>query len=382
MKICIVNFEPLETAGGAGTSSFSISKELVKKGDEVHYIVMSTDKYWESEVRGVKLYHVQTYSGKSVSFINTINKYLIYSLDYFLEIQKLLVKIQPDVLISFGTIPAFHTYVYNLRKRRKIPYIISFRHNPLLRSTSFMPLRLKHLWAKIPIIKSSVAFTSPSRALSDSVEPYIKHKILTIPNGIDATQYFPLAYEVETKIEHPVLLCLSRLSPEKRVKDVILAMPKILNQYPNAILRIVGDGIEREMLYKLAKEEGVSNSVEFIGHISHEKVIIQYHSASIFILPSDDEGFPNTFLEAISCGLPVITTPVGDLEEIVPNVSNGILVNFRSPNEIADAVCEILSDSDRYKEFSDRSLQLSTEYSWENVALMYQKILREILDSI
>lgn len=381
MKVCIFNYEQPSKAGGAGTASFSISKELVKIGVDVHYIVMSEDKYRESISEGVKIYHTRSLTYGMLSLIpRVIQSHLIFSVPYTIEVQKLLNKIQPDVLISFGTFPAFQTYIHNKFSKKTIPYVLSFRHNPLLRKITFLPMWLKSSWKINPLIKSAISFTSPSLVLSQNLEPYIKREIITIPNGIDKTLYYPKLNNSTQKNKTHVLLCLSRLAPEKRVEDAIMAMPLILEKNPSVILRIVGDGPDREDLEKLSINLNIRENVEFIGHVPHEEIIKEYHKASIFLLPSDNEGFPNTFLEAISCGLPVITTPVGDLEYIVPDAGNGFLVNFHSPSEIADAVCKIISDDEIYNKFSEMSIGLSRKYSWKEVALLYHNHLKDILD--
>lgn len=381
MKVCIVNLEPIETAGGAGTASFSISKELVKMGEDVHYIVMSEDRYRESLSDGVKIYHTRSLTSRVLPMIpRVIQKYLIFSVPYTIEMQKLLNKIQPDILISFCTFPAFHTYIHNKFSKKTIPYVLSFRHDPLLRKMTFLPMWLKSSWGMNPLIKSAISFTSPSIELSNSVEPYIKHEIITIPNGIDESLYYPKLDNFSHNNKIRVLLCLSRLAPEKRVEDAIMSMPLILEKFPDVLLRIVGDGSDREELEKLSIKLNLRDNVEFIGHVPHDKVIIEYHRASIFLLPSDNEGFPNTFLEAISCGLPVITTPVGDLKSIVPDAGNGIVVRYHSPSDIADAVCKIFSDDETYSQFSENSLKLSKEYSWKEVASRYHNLLKNILE--
>lgn len=380
MKICIFNNEPIETAGGAGTASFSIAKELAKSGEDVHYIVKSLGEYHEYENSGVSIYCTRSSSYRKIPIIPiTIHRFLIYSFQSIIESQQLINKIKPDVFLSFGPYPSIHQFVYNLTHKKSIPYIISFRHNPLLRKTPFIPKNAKWTWKFNPLIRHATAFTSPSYRLSKDVEPHIRRKINTIPNGIDSAIYYPNdTVNIDDKLSHPIILCLSRLAPEKRVEDAILAMPKILEKYPQIILHIVGDGIEREKLTALVEKLNISKSVEFIGHISHDKVTDQYHAASIFLLPSDDEGFPNTFLEAITCGLPVVTTPVGDLEKIVPDARNGILINFQSPDEIADAICTICSDKEQYRLYSKKSLELSKNYSWCRVGKEYQQLFYDI----
>lgn len=372
MRICIVNFEPLETAGGAGTSSFSIAKELAKQGQDVYYIVRSLDADITSKEHDITIIRTcLSFYEKPKIIPLKIYQYCVYPFRDVSKMRKILTNIQPDVVLSFNILPAFYVMVNNFGRKNKIPFIISFRHDPLLRRTFLLPQKAKKLWKYHPVILSASYFTSPSCSLARNIGPYIKRKIDVIPNGIDSTLYYQNYLSNPNKLHRPIVLCLSRLSPEKRVEDAILSMPKLLEQHPHMVLRIVGDGNERDSLENLVKELNLSQSVEFVGHIPHNEVLSYYHSATVFLLPSNDEGFPNTFLEAIACGLPVVTTPVGDLNEVVTNAGNGVIVNHQSPHEIAEAISMICSDSKTYADFSNKSLELAKKYSWEEVGHEY-----------
>lgn len=382
MKICIFNNEPIETAGGAGTASFSIAKELSKNGQDIYYIIRSlNDDNTVTRDGNLTIIRIcDSRHGKLPIIPLIVHRYCVHFFKDLNKIRKILKKIQPDVFLSFNTVAAFYVMINNFGRKDKFPFIISFRHDPLLRKMFLMPKATKKLWKYHPIITSAHSFTSPSNSLAKNVEPYINRTIDVIPNGIDTSLYYPCSLQNHDKLSRPIILCLSRLAPEKRVEDAIQAMPILLKRHPNIILRVVGDGKERESLIKLVDELNISESVEFLGHIPHNQVISQYHSATLFLLTSNDEGFPNTFLEAIACGLPVVTTPVGDLKEIVTDAHNGIVVNFQSPDEIADAISLICSNYDTYNNLSNLSLELSREYSWEEVGKVYHEYFRKIVD--
>ena len=124
---------------------------------------------------------------------------------------------------------------------------------------------------------------------------------------------------------------LLRNRSKKGVKYLIETLNIIKNKNKNIRLFIVGDGEEREYLEKLVKELTLEDYVRFIGKIPNERVLEYMVASDIFILPSLSEGFPVTFLEAMASGLPIITTNVRGLSEIIIDGENGFLVDPKSP---------------------------------------------------
>jgi hypothetical protein len=162
------------------------------------------------------------------------------------------------------------------------------------------------------------------------------------------------------------LIIACRQDKEKGTGKVIASMPYILKDIPQATLDVLGDGNSLEEFKQQAQALGLSDRVRFHGKVDHETVIRWFQQADLFCYPtSASEGFPKVVLEALACGLPVVTTKVSVLPELIGN-GCGILIDDTSPETIAAAVRECLMDADHYRSMSDRAVKTSLRYSLED----------------
>ena len=158
-------------------------------------------------------------------------------------------------------------------------------------------------------------------------------------------------------------------------------MSQIRTKYPNAKLKIVGDGEYRKYLEELTISSGLSESIEFLGLIPNTEIPTHLRNADLFLLPSLFEGLPLTLLEAMACGLPVISTPVSIAPEIIKNWNNGIIVPFKSPDAIADAVITLLSNTKLRETYAENSATAAKETaSWESISEKYQTLYQSIIN--
>jgi phosphatidylinositol alpha-1,6-mannosyltransferase len=130
---------------------------------------------------------------------------------------------------------------------------------------------------------------------------------------------------------------------------LIRALPQIRDSLPDVLYAIVGDGDQRPELERLVVENGVSDTVQFLGELPDERLIECYQQCDLFVLPNrevdgDFEGFGMVLLEAQACGKPVIAGDSGGTAEtMVPGVT-GLIADCTSPEPLATAVTEILID--------------------------------------
>ena len=143
------------------------------------------------------------------------------------------------------------------------------------------------------------------------------------------------------------LLTVSRMGTKDRYKGidrVILALPQILRAIPRARYLVVGEGPLKPELMALAERTGVSNRVEFLGHLDDAQLEETYASSDVFLMPSTGEGFGIVFLEAWKHRLPVICGNRDASSEVVTNNLNGLTVEPNEVRQIADAAIRLLSD--------------------------------------
>jgi glycosyltransferase involved in cell wall biosynthesis len=173
----------------------------------------------------------------------------------------------------------------------------------------------------------------------------------------------------------PRLVTVGRQDPQKGTGIAIRSLPLLLGDYPGAELHVVGDGPALAGLRRLAAETMVERQVVFHGQVDHEEVLRQLRAADLFCLLSASEGFPKVVLEALACGLPVITTRVSVLPHLLAT-GCGALLEEASPEAVARAVRVCLGDPLRYRTMSKRAVRTAREYSLERWREMIGGLVR------
>ena len=142
----------------------------------------------------------------------------------------------------------------------------------------------------------------------------------------------------------PVVLCVARMYPRKRIGDLLLAADVLRARVPGLQMRVVGRGPEWPALSRLHAELGLGESVALLGDLTRERLAEEYVNATVFCLPSVQEGFGIVFLEAMAAELPVVACRVAAIPEVVRDGVTGLLTAPRSPGELAAAVERLIAD--------------------------------------
>ena len=163
----------------------------------------------------------------------------------------------------------------------------------------------------------------------------------------------------------PQLITVSRQIREKGTEIAIRSLSLLVDDYPSVRLHVVGDGPDLVDLRRVAAELGLERQVIFHGQVGHDEVLRLLRSADIFCLPtSASEGFPKAVLEALACGLPVITTRVSVLPHLLAT-GCGVLLDQASPEALARAVRVCLEEPSRYRAMSERAVSTARQHSIE-----------------
>ncbi len=140
------------------------------------------------------------------------------------------------------------------------------------------------------------------------------------------------------KVDGPVLLCIGNLVPFKRVDLAIVAMTHL----PDVMLLIVGNGPEAANLQRLATTLEVAGRVRFLGGVSNASLPAVYAAADVLVHCPQSDGFSNVRLEALACGVPIVTTAVGEARRIVVSAAQGTIVG-PDPKQIARAAAQLIA---------------------------------------
>lgn len=235
---------------------------------------------------------------------------------------------------------------------------------------------------------------APTKKTEKLLKNYgVKTPIRIIPTGIDFTPFNPAQYSPE-EVAHlkevfhipshdPIILFVGRVAQEKSIDVLIKAMPLVLQKIPNAKLVIVGDGPSRLALEELAKHLEVRDSVIFTGMQPWNTIGKMYQLGDVFVSASITETQGLTFAEAMAAGLPVIAMEDESIAGFVRDGYNGRL--FHSTEELASALCEVLSDKTQQLELSDNALHsvkpLSAETFGLNAETFYEEIIKNYYEA-
>jgi len=195
-------------------------------------------------------------------------------------------------------------------------------------------------------------------------------RLRQVPEGIDLALWQPADNAAAAADREPFrVLCVARQYPRKRIADLITAFATVVQRLPQARLTVIGDGPEHGDLVALVRRLALEGQVELLGALASDaEVRAWYGRASVFCLPSEQEGFGIVFLEAMAAGLPVVSTTAAAIPEVVPHGQAGLLVPPRDPAALAGALLQLLEDpalQQRCRSFGRTHVQA---FSWDRVA--------------
>jgi glycosyltransferase involved in cell wall biosynthesis len=149
-------------------------------------------------------------------------------------------------------------------------------------------------------------------------------KIVIVPELIDLDAWQVALSEAPRQEGPPRILCVAHLYPRKGVDTLLRAFARLTTE---AVLRIVGIGPESERLVRLAHDLDIADRVQFLGYLPFASLAAEYRNATLFALPTEQEGFGIVFLEAMASSLPIIATRVAAVPEVVSDGVTALLVD-------------------------------------------------------
>lgn len=210
-----------------------------------------------------------------------------------------------------------------------------------------------------PDIVTAISTALAKRAIGLGVS---EDRVFITNNGLD----FSEVPEGISK-ESGRVICVGRLSWEKAHKYILNAWPQVLEKYAGSKLFFAGEGPERGSIENQIKEMGLQNSVILLGNLPHKQTLIEISQSEVFICPSLAEGFGNVFVEAQACGVPPIGTRVGGIPDIIQDGENGLLIEPKNSDQIAEAILRLFDD----KELAERMGQMgkisSRKFEWKKI---------------
>lgn len=384
MRILFLNYEYPPLGGGAGNATFFILQEYAKiPGLAVDLVTSSTDdKYYKEKIgEGITIHKIPIGKNSKNIHFQSQGDLLVYSWKAYFYCKKLCQKNKYDLSHSFFSVPCGFLSLL-LKNNFKIPYVVSLRGADVpgyAERFSFVyglltPL-IKLIWKKSSAV---ISVSEGLKELANVANP--NQKIGVIYNGIDVNHFKPQEFS-QQKEKFIITPGASRLASRKGLNYLIEAVHILSQNYPNLYLKIMGDGAERSILEELVDKLNIGDKIEFMGQIPKEKTSPYYQEASVFVLPSLNEGMSNAMLEALASGLPILATDTGGSKELIREGENGFIIKMKDSQDIAEKIEKLIKDLELRRKMGENSRQRALELSWENVAKQYYELYKKISDS-
>jgi glycosyltransferase involved in cell wall biosynthesis len=172
--------------------------------------------------------------------------------------------------------------------------------------------------------------------------PEVRSRLDVVHCGVDPAVFAPVAHKPSG--DDAIVLCVGRLVEIKGQRDLVEAVAALLRRGVGARLVLVGDGERRADLETQAHALGIAGHVHFAGAVGQDDIARWYAQADVFCLPSFAEGVPVVLMEAMATELPVVTTPVAGIPELVEHGTSGLLVAPGAADQLADALTTLIAD--------------------------------------
>jgi glycosyltransferase involved in cell wall biosynthesis len=166
-------------------------------------------------------------------------------------------------------------------------------------------------------------------------------KIFVVPELIDLRSWQEALRSAPRVDGPPRILAVAHLYPRKGIDTLLRAFVHVCDR---AVLRIIGVGPERQRLEQLAQELGLADRVDFLGHLPLRALTAEYRNATLFALPSTQEGFGIVFLEAMASSLPVVAARAAAVPEVVEEGVSALLVEPDDVEALAASLTVLLED--------------------------------------
>jgi len=290
------------------------------------------------------------------------------------------------LLERFGSLLQTHGYkesVFGLILRRMTgrPWI-AFLHGT---TEENLKVRLYHRLNKA-LVSYADAIVSVSRELADrTVPPRQRRKLIIIENAVEVMS--PAALVRTQPVRNAgeakdwVIGCIGRLSHEKGQALLLEAAGRLVRQGATFTLVFAGDGPDRELLLAKAQGEGVGPHARFLGHVKHMDEL--YACLDMLVLPSFKEGMPNVILEAMQWQLPIVSTSVGAVPEMLVHGVSALLVRPGDAMALARAIATLMGDREKavrmgHKAHAVLYPRFSPEKRVERFEALYGRVLEAV----
>lgn len=264
-----------------------------------------------------------------------------------------------------------------LGRLARVPVVIAHEHSWSYEGQLLRRLLDRHIIARGADV--IVAVSREDRRRMIELEKIDPKTIQFIPNGIAPLESrgHDVRAELGINPDVPVLATVGQLRPEKALEVLIDAARHLLPRFPELKVLIVGHGPEEEALRNLVAQASLETTVIFLGRRADVPDVLA--AIDVAVCCSDFEGSPLSVMEYMAAGKPVVATRVGGIPDLVDHGVHGLLVSPRRPEELADALSELLRDHDLRTKMGERGrLRQQREFSLDVLVRSIEDLYEEL----
>ena len=399
LKIAFLSYRSKPFSGGQGIYVKYLSKALHDLGHEID--VFSGPPYpdLDPKIKLVKIPSLGLYEKKSkfydvnpMKLLNPINlfEWLSVNSGGFPEpytFGKRIKKILKQNLNEYDVIHDNQSLAYELLFFQKKKPLVTTIHHPIsldlayqLQSTNDIFLKLlMRRWHSFLVMQKFVAkrlkkIVVPSNSSMEDIKDEFhvdKNKMERVMNGIDLNVFYPDS-KIQ-KIPYKLVTVASADVPLKGLDYLLKALSDLAEVYSDISLSIIGEQKKGGHTERLIKKLNLEKRVNFFSNLTQEDLRKTYCEAELAIIPSLYEGFGFAAIEAMACGVPLISSSGGALPEVIKDT--GIIIPPKNAKEIYNSVDFLLSSPKSAKELAEKGLQrANSKFSWTAIAKQLEKV--------
>ena len=376
MNIAIVCYP---TFGGSGVVATELGIALSTKGHEIHFIT------YHQPVRLEALRHPNIHFHEVNVPDYPLFKYQPYELALSSRLHEVVKLHHVDVLHVHYAIP--HAYAAYMAKKMLEDEGI---HIPIVTTLHGTDITLvgSHPFYRVAVtfsINHSDRVTAVSESLKQNTLRLfeIKTQIDVIPNFIDVDKIEMAGMPCERSLlatkEEKILTHISNFRPLKRIMDVLHIFEKVAAQVPCKLM-MVGEGPEKMKAVQYVEAKGLEDRVLFLGNSNEIDKILCF--SDLFLLPSEQESFGLSALEAMAHGVPVISSDAGGISEVNKNGFSGYLSPIGDIATMSENAIKLLLDKELHSKFKKQAKAQASLFSLQKIIGKYEAIYSDAIASI
>ena len=256
-----------------------------------------------------------------------------------------------------------------IARARAVPVVVNYRGGE---AQAFLARSAR--WVRGSLAAANV-LAVPSEFLR---EIFARHGMASevLPNIVDLAR-FPFVPRLLRSAPH--LVVTRNLEDIYDIATALRAFARLRSAIPDARLSIAGSGPELKNLEALARSLGIAEAVRFLGRLDRDAVVALYADADLMLNPSRVDNMPNSVLEGLACGLPVVSTRVGGVPFIVRDGVSALLVDAGDDEAMATAALRVLRDAELARRLAATGVAEVQQYAWVRVrprlSELYQRVL-------